>query len=275
VKPDDPPKPGEAPAIPSPKQGDLLISCEELAVGYGETAILPPFNLKIHKGSFISVVGRNGSGKSTWFKTLLGMIPPVSGRVIRHRPDLKWSYVPQTIGIDSVLPMRPKEMVIWGRLRGWNFMRPFSTSEERKIAESAIDTAGARSFAHRPYRELSEGQKQRSLLARVIASEAEFVLLDEPTAAMDAVAEQQTMERLVRLAREQNMAVVVVSHDLALAAKHADTMVFLDRETPSIVVGDSQTVFCSPAFRHQYGDEYCARAKSGENHGHSHGHPHG
>ena len=271
MKTDDPPKPGEASAIPPPKLGELLISCEELAVGYGETPILPPFNLKIHKGSFISVVGRNGSGKSTWFKTLLGMIPPVSGRVIRHRPHLKWSYVPQTIGIDSVLPMRPKEMVIWGRLRGWNFLRPFSTAEERKIADAAIDTAGARSFAHRPYRELSEGQKQRALLARVIASEAEFVLLDEPTAAMDAVAEKQTMERLVRLAREQNMAVVVVSHDLSLAARHADAMVFLDRETPSIIVGDSQTVFCSHAFRHQYGDEYCAQAKSGAPHGHTHG----
>jgi len=275
VKTDDPPKPDEAPAIPPPKLGDLLISCEDLAVGYGETPILPPFNLKIHKGSFISVVGRNGSGKSTWFKTLLGMIPPVSGKVIRHRPDLKWSYVPQTIGIDSVLPMRPKEMVIWGRLRGWNFMRPFSTAEEDKIAEAAIDTAGARSFAHRPYRELSEGQKQRALLARVIASEAEFVLLDEPTAAMDAVAEKQTMERLVRLAREQNMAVVVVSHDLSLAARHADAMVFLDRETPAIIVGDAQTVFCSHEFRHQYGDEYCAQAKSGAPHGHPHGHNHG
>jgi ABC-type Mn2+/Zn2+ transport system ATPase subunit len=274
VKTDDPSKPGETAAIPPTQQGELLISCEELAVGYGETPILPPFNLKIYKGCFISVVGRNGSGKSTWFKTLLGMIPPVAGRVIRHRPDLKWSYVPQTIGIDNVLPMRPTEMVIWGRMRGWNFLRPFSTSEERKAADAAIDTAGARSFAHRPYRELSEGQKQRALLARVIASEAEFVLLDEPTAAMDSVAEQQTMERLVRLAREQNMAVVVVSHDLSLAAQHADAMVFLDRETPTIIVGDSQTVFCSSAFRHQYGDEYCARAKSGAPHGPHHGHSH-
>jgi zinc transport system ATP-binding protein len=273
VKTDDPPKPGEAPAAAQRQQGELLISCEDLAVGYGETPMLPAFNLKIYKGSFVSVVGRNGSGKSTWFKTLLGMIPPVSGRVVKHRPHLKWSYVPQTVGIDNVLPMRPKEMVIWGRLSGWNFMRPFSTSYERKLAEDAIDTAGARAFAHRPYRELSEGQKQRALLARVIASQAELVLLDEPTAAMDAVAEKQTMDRLVWLARDRNMAVVVVSHDLELAARHADVLVFLDRETPSIVVGDAQTVFCSHAFRHQYGDEYCARARSGAPAplGHTHG----
>lgn len=275
MKTDDPPKVGGSPAAPASAPGELLISCEELAVGYGDTPMLPPFNLKIHRGSFVSVVGRNGSGKSTWFKTLLGMIPPVSGRVVKHRHPLKLSYVPQTVGIDTVLPMRPNEMVIWGRLRGWNFMRPFSTSEERKIAESAIDTAGARAFAHRPYRELSEGQKQRALLARVIASEAELVLLDEPTAAMDAVAEQQTMDQLVWLARERHIAMVVVSHDLTLAAKHADVLVFLDRETPSVIVGDARTVFCSGAFRHQYGDEYCARARPGAPHGDAHGHLHG
>jgi zinc transport system ATP-binding protein len=190
---------------------------------------------------------------------------------VKNKPDLRSSYVPQTVGIDSVLPMRPREMVLWGRLNGWNFLNPFVSRQDRKIAEAALDSAGAREFAQRPYRELSEGQKQRSLLARVIASEADLVLLDEPTAAMDTVAEKETMKRLVQMARERNMAVVVVSHDLTLAAEHADIMVFLDRETPSVAVGDAKTVFCHPAFRHQYGDEYCARAKTGSHLGHVHG----
>ncbi len=262
--------PGTTPSSQA-QPGELLLSCEDLAVGFGDKPLLPAFSLQIRRGSFISVVGRNGSGKSTWFKTLLGMLPPVAGRVVKNKPELKCSYVPQTVGIDSVLPMRPKEMVLWGRLAGWNFLNPFASRHDRKVAEAALDTAGAREFALRPYRELSEGQKQRSLLARVLASEAELVLLDEPTAAMDAVAERETMRRLVQLARERNMAVIVVSHDLGLAAEHADTMVFLDRETPSVVVGDSQTVFCHPAFRHQYGDEYCARAKTGSHVGHVHG----
>ncbi|WP_224245182.1 metal ABC transporter ATP-binding protein [Hyalangium gracile] len=266
MKADDPSKP----AAPAPSS-ELLLSCEELAVGFGETPLLPPFNLQIRRGSFISVVGRNGSGKSTWFKTLLGMLPPVSGRVVKNKPLLKCSYMPQTVGIDSVLPMRPREMVLWGRLTGWNFLNPFASRQDRKLAEAALDTAGAREFANRPYRDLSEGQKQRSLLARVIASEADLVLLDEPTAAMDAVAEKETMKRLVWMARERNMAVVVVSHDLTLAAEHANTMVFLDRETPAVIAGDAKTVFCHPAFRHQYGDEYCTRATTGGHLGHVHG----
>jgi ABC-type Mn2+/Zn2+ transport system ATPase subunit len=242
---------------------ELLLSCEELVIGFGNKPLLPPISLQVRRGDFVAVVGRNGSGKSTWFKTLLGLQSPVSGRIVKGRPRLKSAYIPQTAGIDPLLPVRPREMVLWGRLSGWNFLRPFATREDRRVAETALDTAGARAFAHLPYRELSEGQKQRALLARVIASEAELVLLDEPTAAMDAVAERETMQRLAALAREKRIGVVVVSHDLAMAADHASTLLFVDRESPAVVVGDARTVFCHPAFRHQYGDEYCARASSG------------
>ncbi|MDY7224840.1 metal ABC transporter ATP-binding protein [Hyalangium sp. s54d21] len=241
----------------------MLLSCERLVIGFGGKPLLPPIDLQVRRGDFVAVVGRNGSGKSTWFKTLLGLQSPVSGRILKGRPGMKSAYVPQTAGIDAILPVRPKEMVLWGRMSGWNFLNPFPSREDRRVAEAALDTAGARAFAQRPYRELSEGQKQRTLLARVLASEADLVLLDEPTAAMDAVAERETMQRLAGLAHERRIAVVVVSHDLTMAAEHADTLLFLDREGPAVVVGDAPTVFCHPAFRHQYGDEYCARASSG------------
>jgi ABC-type Mn2+/Zn2+ transport system ATPase subunit len=263
VKTDESSETSSRPAASSQPQAELLLSCEELVIGFGGKPLLPPISLQVRRGDFVAVVGRNGSGKSTWFKTLLGLQPPVSGRIVKGRPSLKSAYIPQTAGIDSLLPVRPREMVLWGRLSGWNFLRPFATRDDRRVAEAALDTAGARAFAHRPYRELSEGQKQRALLARVIASEADLVLLDEPTAAMDAVAERETMQRLAALAREQRIGMVVVSHDLAMAAAHADTLLFLDRESPAIVVGDARAVFCHPAFRHQYGDEYCAHASSG------------
>jgi zinc transport system ATP-binding protein len=249
-------KTAEAPA-------ELLLSCEELVIGFGGKPLLPPIRLEVRRGNFVAVIGRNGSGKSTWFKTLLGLQPPVSGRIVKGSPRMKSAYVPQTAGIDGILPVRPREMVLWGRLSGWNFLRPFPKREDRQVAEAALDTAGAREFALRPYRELSEGQKQRTLLARVIASQADLVLLDEPTAAMDAVAERETMRRLAALAREHRIGVVVVSHDLSMAAEYADTLLFLDRESPAVVVGDAPAVFCHPAFRHQYGDEYGARVTSG------------
>ncbi|HEX8697665.1 MAG TPA: metal ABC transporter ATP-binding protein [Myxococcaceae bacterium] len=249
--------------LPQASGAELLLSCEELVIGFGGKPLLPPIGLQVRRGDFVAVIGRNGSGKSTWFKTLLGLQPPVSGRIVKGAVGIKSAYVPQTTGIDGILPVRPREMVLWGRLSGWNFLRPFPRKEDRQVAEAALDTAGAREFALRPYRELSEGQKQRTLLARVIASQADLVLLDEPTAAMDAVAERETMRRLSELARQRRIAVVVVSHDLTMAAEYAGTLLFLDRESPAVVIGDARTVFCHPAFRHQYGDEYAARVSPG------------
>ncbi|XXF75602.1 metal ABC transporter ATP-binding protein [Myxococcaceae bacterium GXIMD 01537] len=243
--------------------GERLLTCEQLVIGYGGKGLLPPIHLEVRRGMFLAVVGRNGSGKSTFFKTLLGLLPPVSGNIAKATPGTKTAYVPQTSGIDPILPVRPHELVMWGRLSGWNFLRPYSTSEDRHAAEAALDSAGARPIANRPYRELSEGQKQRALLARVLATEADLVLLDEPTAAMDAVAERETMERLAKLARERRIAVVVVSHDLHVSAQYADALMFFDREGGTVVSGDARTVFCHPAFRQQYGDEYCTRSSSG------------
>lgn len=253
--------PGASPGL------ERLLSCEQLVIGYGGKGLLPPIDLAVTRGTFLAVVGRNGSGKSTFFKTLLGLLPPVSGRIEKAHPAMRSAYVPQTSSIDPILPVRPKEMVRWGRLSGWNFLRPFSTKEDRRRAEAALDSAGARPIANRPYRELSEGQKQRALLARVLATEADLVLLDEPTAAMDAVAERETMQRLAQLTRERRIAVVVVSHDLHVSAEYADALLFLDREGGAVVSGDAGTVFCHPAFRHQYGDEYCTRANPGTGRG--------
>ncbi|WP_041792060.1 metal ABC transporter ATP-binding protein [Stigmatella aurantiaca] len=262
MKTDDTPASHEA-AFPGVTPAEVLLSCENLVIGYGNKALLPPLHLQVRRGDFVAVVGRNGSGKSTWFKTLLGLLPPVSGRIDKGTPGMKSAYVPQTASMDALLPVRPKELVLWGRLTGWNFLRPFSSQEDRRVAREALDTVGAQAFAHRPFRELSEGQKQRALLARVLASNADLVLLDEPTAAMDAVAERETMQRLAELARERRIAVVVVSHDLAMAAEYASTLLFVDREAPAVVLGNARTVFNHPAFRHQYGDEYSARLSLG------------
>lgn len=238
---------------------ETLMTCRGLVIGYRGRALLPAFDLEIRRGTFLAVVGRNGAGKSTWFKTLLGLLPPVAGSVTRARASLRCAYVPQLAAMDPLLPLHAHEIVLWGRMGGWSFLKPWATRRDRALVDQALDAAGARAFAHRPYRELSEGQKQRVMLARVLASEADVVLLDEPTAAMDAVAERETMGLLRQLASERGMAVVVVTHELGVPSEHADTVLFVDREAPAVVVGDAATVYCHPAFRRQYGDEPCAR----------------
>jgi zinc transport system ATP-binding protein len=230
----------------------VLLRCEGLVVGYGGRGMLPPVDLEVRPGAFLAVVGRNGSGKSTLFKTLLGLLPPVDGRVVRA-PGLRAAYIPQTSSIDPMLPVHARELVQWGRMRGWSFLRPWAARQDRQARDAALQAADATALADQPYRELSEGQRQRVLLARVLASDAQLVLLDEPTSAMDAVAERATLEKLGALARERGIAIVVVSHELEIPAELADAVLFLDREGREVVSGRSRDVFTHPAFLRRYG----------------------
>ncbi len=230
----------------------MMIRCERLVVGHAGKPLLPSCDLEIRRGTLLMVVGRNGSGKSTFVRTVLGLMPPVSGRVVRASPEPRLSYVGQVASLDRVLPLRARDIVRWGRLGGWSFLR---SRAEGTACQRAIEDAGVTPFADRPFRALSEGQKQRVVLARMLASEPDVAFLDEPTAAMDAIAEQQTIAHLSRLAHERQMAVVVISHVLGLAERFADEVLFLDRDDGVVVSGPPATVFAHPTFRRQFGGQ--------------------
>jgi zinc transport system ATP-binding protein len=234
--------------------GAPLLACEGLVVGHGRKALLPPIDVSVAPGQFLVVIGRNGSGKSTFLKTLVGLLPPLAGRLRMAHDDVHATYVPQSAALDRVLPLQPRDLVLWGRLCKWSFLRPVATRADRAARDRALVEAEATSFASQPYRELSEGQRQRVLFARMLAAEAELVLLDEPTAAMDAIAEQEAVERLAGLCKDRGIAVVLVTHVLGLAHRHADEVLFLDRDGGHAIVGDPPTVFAHPAFRRRYGE---------------------
>ncbi len=229
------------------------IRCEALVVGWAGTPLLPAIDLTIERGALLTVVGRNGAGKTTWFKTLLGLTPPVSGKVVRA-PGLRVAYVPQSSAIDAVLPIRARDVVLWGRLSGWSFLRPRPSKADRDACERAIEEASVSDFAHKPYRDLSKGQRQRVLFARMLASDADVSLLDEPTAAMDAVAEREAMARLRRLAHEKHKAIIVVSHALEVACQHSDRVLHLDRHHGEVFLGTPQEVLSHASFVAHYGE---------------------
>jgi zinc transport system ATP-binding protein len=227
------------------------LRCERLVVGHGGRGLLPPCDLDLRRGKLTMVLGRNGSGKTTFFRTVLGLLPPVSGAV-RRQPGVRVAYVGQGISLDRILPLRARDVVAWGLLSGWSFLSRRNGRAEAACAR-ALAEAGAAELADRPFRDLSEGQKQRVLLARMLAAEPHVGFLDEPTAAMDAVAEEQAIAHLARLAHERDMAIVVISHVLGLASRFADDVVFLDRDDGVIVTGPPATVFEHPSFRRQFG----------------------
>lgn len=235
-----------------------LIRCEQLEVGYRGHAILPPFDVSIGAGEFWVVIGKNGAGKTTWFRTMLGHLSPVKGRVDRSA-GVRVSYVPQRAALDPLFPLAARDVVRMGVERGTSFLG-LQLREPPAVAEALRDVQ-AEALADRPFRDLSEGQKARVLLARLVAGKPALAFLDEPTAAMDVVAERQAFEYLESLRQRHGVTVVVVSHYLGLAKEFATHAVFLDQDCGSVVQGSPEDVFGHADFHRSYGTE----------HGHGHG----
>ena len=231
----------------------LLLRCRALEVGHSGRALLPPIDVEVHTGDFWAVIGRNGSGKTTWVRTVLGLLSPVGGNVELPRRNLRMSYLPQRAAMDELYPLLAREVVRLGVLRDWSFLRPDFGKEPPEV-ERSLAEMGVSDLASRPFRQLSEGQKQRVLFARVAASDAELAILDEPTSAMDLVAEREAFGLLDQLRKNHRMAVVIVSHYLGLVRDVADRALLLDRDTPAVVLGTPKEVFSHSAFVARYGD---------------------
>jgi zinc transport system ATP-binding protein len=230
-----------------------LVACRRLEVGHRGRALLPAFDLVVRPGELMLVVGRNGSGKSTFASTLLGLLSPVAGSVERGAARL--AYVPQAAAIDPAIPLRVRDLVAWGRLRRWRFVKPWLTAADREACQRAMADMAVADLATRRIAELSGGQLQRVLLARMLAGDAQLAVLDEPTAAMDAVSERAAFRRLRELAHERRLGIVVITHEVAVAAPFADSIAFFDpdHDGGKVDVGVATDIAGLPRFRALFG----------------------
>jgi len=242
------------PGGPCPPDPDdpALLHCHDLVVGHSGNALLPPVELELRRGEFWVVLGRNGSGKTTWFKTLLGLYRPIAGQVGYPGGPIDITYVAQRASLDALYPVSARQVVADGTLRGWSFLRPWAGDGASRVQE-ALESVDAVDLADRTYRSLSEGQKQRILLARMVASGAPLALLDEPTEAMDAVADRAAMELLDGLRARYHLCLVVVTHYLRIARELADKVLFLDPDGQHVIVGTPDEIWAHEAFRARYG----------------------
>ncbi len=221
-----------------------LLRTRALEIGHGGRPLLPPMDLELMPGEFWAVIGRNGCGKTTWLRTLLGLMPAVGGAVER-RPGLRVAYLRQQGGVDDLYPLTARDVVAMGTLRSRACFGP--ARRQAREVDRALDLVGAAELARAPFRTLSVGQRQRVLFARIAASRPELALLDEPTSAMDLLAEREAFELLARLRAAAGVTVVVVTHYVRLVAEHADRALLLDRDTPAVVAGPPAAVFEHPA----------------------------
>ena len=200
-----------------------------MAVGYDRQVVLADVNLTLERGTFTGLLGANGSGKSTLIKTILNVIPSLSGRMQFSPVDGRehvLGYVPQRETLDPIYLLSSFEVVLMGTSgRVKPARRP--SHAEKEWAHECLRQTGADHLSRRLYSQLSGGQKQRVLVARALATKPDFLLLDEPTSGIDAAARQAVMEVLRRIHQEQKLTLLMASHDLPLVRSYVECVLWL------------------------------------------------
>ena len=204
---------------------EILLACRDASLGYEGKAIWEHLDFRVCRGDYICIVGENGSGKSTLLKSLLGLLPPLSGRIERggSLSGGAIGYLPQQTRAQKDFPATVTEVVRSGFL-GAGGHRLLYTPEQKARALMNMGKLGILELKDRCYRELSGGQQQRVLLARALCAAGELLILDEPVTGLDPAAAQDLYRTLEYLNKKEGIAIVMVTHDIQNALQYATTI---------------------------------------------------
>jgi ABC-type Mn2+/Zn2+ transport system ATPase subunit len=204
-----------------------LITLDNLSIGYNGQPVLTGISASIARASFTAILGANGSGKSTLLKTLLGLLPPIAGRIeARGGAPLVFGYVPQSVQFDPIYLLTGFEvalMGVYGRVRPGRFVPP----AERSFTWECLRATGAEELAQKRFAELSGGQKQRVLIARALTVRPDVLMLDEPTAGVDPTATHAVLDFISQIIVERHITVLFITHDFELVRDHAQQVIWL------------------------------------------------
>jgi iron complex transport system ATP-binding protein len=206
-----------------------VLRTEDLHIGYKDKAILPPINVSLKEGNLIALIGPNGAGKSTLFKTLTAHIKPIKGKIELFGKELTdYSSKEKARLIGLVLTERPDDMflkvydvVASGRCPYTDFFGKIGKEDENVIQES-LDIVGINKLKDRYFNTLSDGEKQKVMIAKTLAQNTPIIFMDEPTAFIDYPSKIELFSLMKMLTKERNKTIIFSSHDLELLLRYTD-----------------------------------------------------
>ncbi|NTV09528.1 MAG: ABC transporter ATP-binding protein [Zoogloea sp.] len=230
-----------------------------LSCGYNRRSVLEDISLTLDGGELLCLLGPNGVGKTTLFKTILGLLPPCGGEIrLDGEPIERWSrrrfasrvgYVPQAH--TPPFPFKVREVVAMGRTA---HLGSFSSprAADRAIADEALDTLGIAMLADASYTEISGGERQLVLIARALAQQPRVLVMDEPTSNLDYGNQLKVMAHIHRIVASRGMGIILTTHHPNHALLYASRVLVLDRDK-RYTVGTPAEVITETYLRHTYG----------------------
>ena len=216
---------------------ETIIELKNLSIGYGNKSVLQDVNAKINKGEIVGIIGCNGAGKSTLLKTIRGLLPKQSGEILYFGRKVESfsekelarevAYLQQNVEVG--FGYTGKDIVLAGRYPYMKWWKGESISDE-ELALKCMEYTGTKELAERPVNEVSGGQKQRILLAKVLPQKTPILFLDEPTTGLDMVYQEEIF-RFSKALAEMGKTILMVVHELNLAAKYCSRIILLGEGT--------------------------------------------
>ena len=235
-----------------------------MAVGFGQggkrTMLLKGLNLKLEQGSLVALLGRNGAGKSTLIRTITCDNAPIEGSVeidgklssaiTKHQLSRLVALVATERIMGGAFTI--SELVGLGRQPHTGFLGRLS-KRDKEVVKECLEAVGISHKAHQHVASLSDGERQKAMIAKALAQETPIIVLDEPTAFLDVASRIETMQLLHKLAHEQNKAVLLSSHDISQSLLLADELWVITRDR-DVVTGTTEQVVMSGAMDRVFGD---------------------
>jgi iron complex transport system ATP-binding protein len=237
------------------------LAAHDLEVGYGGRPVVHHLDLEMVDGSVTTVIGPNGCGKSTLLRALGRLLRPSHGGVVLDGADIASMSTREVARRLALLPQAPtapegllvRDLVVRGRHPRQSWLRQWSRDDE-EVVDQALAWTAMTELADHPVDELSGGQRQRAWLAMSLAQDTDLLLLDEPTTYLDLAHQVEVLDLVVRLNRERGRTVVMVLHDLGLAARYSDRLVVMG-DGLLVDQGSPADVLTEPMLRGVFGLE--------------------